>query len=106
MTNKQHEMLTQMGKKPALEASTVYQVGVTINIELLQEEGWEQLKENRLGFRIFNIKKNNMYLKYLNYQIRINPFSFTFFFFFWNEDKMLLTSVLIQPTKILTLAGF
>lgn len=35
MTNKQHEMLTQMGKKPALEASTVYQVGVTINIELL-----------------------------------------------------------------------
>lgn len=35
MTDKQHEELKQMGKKHTLEASTVYDVGVTINIELL-----------------------------------------------------------------------
>lgn len=51
MTNKQHEELKQMGEKHTLEASIVYQVGVTINIELLQEESSEQLKNMSQDFQ-------------------------------------------------------
>lgn len=49
-----------MGKKHTLETTMIYQVAVPINIEVLQEEGWEQLKKTQ----DFENKNNNIYLKY------------------------------------------